>query len=306
MNGKQPMVDIITRSKDRILLLRRAMASALDQTFQDWRMVIVNDGGNREEVEKLVREHEGRFQGRCRLIHNPTSLGMEAASNRGITASDSPYLVIHDDDDSWHPTFLEECLTFLEAKAYPSVGGVITHSTKIVERIDREKVIVERQEPYNSWVLSVHIARMIVENMFPPISFLYKRSVLDEIGGYDEQLPVLGDWEFNLRFLEKYDIYVIPKALANYHHRLSTSELKYGNSIIRDINKHVVYDTLLRNRLLRRDMAAGRIGMGYLVNFGRSVLELQGHMNYLKVQSPRGLVQKAGKALGRICSKVIR
>ena len=50
------------------------------------------------------------------VIHNVESVGMEAASNIGITASESEYLVINDNDDTWHLGFLEKTVSYLDAR----------------------------------------------------------------------------------------------------------------------------------------------------------------------------------------------
>lgn len=267
---KRYKVAIITRTKNRPLLLRRAIESVLGQTFQDWIMVIVNDGGKKEDVEDLIQEYNDRFIGRCLVIHNQISKGMEAASNIGIRASDSEYLVIHDDDDSWHPLFLERCVGFLDTNPYPSIRGVITYSIRILERIEDNKIIIEHREPFNTWMRSVSLFRMAANNVYPPISFLYKRDVLNEIGYYREDLPVLGDWEFNLRFMSKYDVFLIPEELAYYHHRLSIKSGEYSNSVVGHDDRHIFYDTLIRNELLRNDLQRNTLGMGYLVNLGKS------------------------------------
>ena len=51
-------VAIITRTKDRPILLRRAIRSALNQTFRDWLLVIVNDGGEPETIKLVVDEFD--------------------------------------------------------------------------------------------------------------------------------------------------------------------------------------------------------------------------------------------------------
>lgn len=267
---KKYKVAVITRTKNRPVLLRRAIESVLGQTFQDWTMVIINDGGKKEDIEDLFREYKDRFLGRCQTIHNQTSRGMEAASNIGIRASNSEYVVIHDDDDSWHPLFLEKCVNFMDTNPYPNIRGVITYSIRILERIENNKIIIEHREPFNMWLKSVSLFRMAASNVFPPISFLYKREVLDEIGYYREDLPVLGDWEFNLRFMSKYDIFLIREELAYYHHRLSIKSGDYSNSVVGHDNKHIFYDTMIRNELLRKDLERHELGIGYLVNLGKS------------------------------------
>lgn len=263
-------VAVITRTKNRTLLLRRAIESVLGQTFQDRVMVIVNDGGIKQDVDRLVAEYKNEFRDRCRVVHNDTSVGMEAASNIGLKAAESKYVVIHDDDDSWHPAFLEKCVAFLSENPYPNVAGVITHAARILERIEHERLIMERREPFNAWCKSVSIYRMAAGNIFPPISFVYERKVLDQIGYYREDLPVLGDWEFNLRFMSLYDIGLIPEELAYYHHRLQIVSGEYSNSVVGDDSKHALYDTFLRNELLRKDLENNAIGIGYLVNISKS------------------------------------
>ena len=138
------------------------------------------------------------------VIHNETSTGMEAATNVGIAASESDYIVIHDDDDSWEPNFLSSCLQFLQQKN--SYKGVITLSTTIQERIEGANVTKLDSHAFNSHLKSVDLSHIAIRNKFPPISFLFSRAVHDEIGGFNEEMPVLGDWDFNLRFLMKADI----------------------------------------------------------------------------------------------------
>ena len=267
---KYGKVAIITRTKNRNILLRRAIESVLCQEMQDWIMVIVNDGGDKGALELLLEEYRPNFHNRLHVIHHEQSKGMEAASNAGIKSVDSEYVVIHDDDDSWHPRFLKECVDFLDQTTYPNTMGVVTHSTRILEHIEGDKVIPYHKEPFNTWLNSISIYRMAADNVFPPISFVYRRNVFDEIGYYREDLPVLGDWEFNLRFVSKYNIHVIREELAYYHHRLAITDGDYSNSVIGGDEKHKYYDTILRNELLRDDIKNNKIGLGYLVNISKS------------------------------------
>jgi glycosyltransferase involved in cell wall biosynthesis len=276
-----PAVAIITRTKDRTLLLRRAIESVLGQIFQGWIMVIVNDGGARAPVDELVESYKDRFNGRSCVIHNETCLGMEAASNIGLKGSESRYVVIHDDDDSWHPAFLQRCTGFLDTNPYPHVAGVITYTVRVLERITHDRVVFERKEPFNAWCKSVTIYRMAASNIFPPISFVYERRVFDQIGYYRKDLPVLGDWEFNLRFMRRYDIFLIPEELAFYHHRVDATSGVFSNSVIGGDSKHLFYDTLLRNELLRDDLENNRIGMGYLTNISKSFDNLHGQLSLI-------------------------
>ena len=119
-------VAVITRTKNRNILLPRAINSVLSQTSPEWVHVIINDGGDTEELESTILPFRENYGDRLIVIHNEFSLGMEAASNKAIMAVDSDYIVIHDDDDSWQETFLEETIAVLENNQFPS-GSVFAH-----------------------------------------------------------------------------------------------------------------------------------------------------------------------------------
>lgn len=261
-------VAVITRTKDRPLLLSRALQSVAGQTCKLTHWVLVNDGGARESVDAIAAEAKKRGLPTT-VIHHEVSLGMEAASNAGIRACNTEFVVIHDDDDSWDSTFLDTCIGFLREKS--CYGGVVTHSVKVEEEITSDRVREIARSPFNPGLLSVYLVDVAHENRFPPISFLYRRTTLERIGLYDESLPVLGDWDFNLRFLQHFDIGVVPQGLANYHHRtaLTTSTNKYGNTLFAGRSQHIEFDALLRNRMLRHDLDRGTFGLGLLMSLGR-------------------------------------
>lgn len=232
-------VSVITRTRDRPILLQRACQSVLSQSHTDWRHIIVNDGGNRDVVEQVVRSFSPEYGQRVMLIHRETSSGMEAASNHGLRHAEGAFIAIHDDDDSWHPDFLQKTVSFLRAKdpSHP-IQGVITHSQRIVEEIVGDEVRLRGSNPFNNWINTISVWRMLEENCFPPISFLFSDLALKRVGFFNESLPVLGDWEFNLRFLRYFDIGVIPEQLANYHHRTNAGGANYANTVGNADPKH--------------------------------------------------------------------
>ena len=109
-----PTVAIIMRTQDRPLTLDRALRSILGQRFQDWELIIVSDAGNLAVINRVLARYAEALDGRCRLLHREVSSGMEAASNFGVTHSRAHYVVLHDDDDSWHPDFLWATVGFPE------------------------------------------------------------------------------------------------------------------------------------------------------------------------------------------------
>jgi glycosyltransferase involved in cell wall biosynthesis len=264
----KPIVAIITRTKNRPILLKRAAESVAQQTYSDYVWVVVNDGGDPGAVHNVI-EQSAVDRRKVVVVNNPISVGMEAASNIGIRAAVSDYIVIHDDDDSWNPDFLKKTLGFLEGKHGLRYSGVITRCEYVSEEIAGDTVIEHGRYPYMEWVRNVHLAEMACGNIFAPISFLYRRRLFDEVGGYNETLPVLGDWYFNLEFLLRADIGVLPEKLAYYHHRDRGGHASsYSNSVIGGISKHEEFLSVASNEFVRRNSVKFPGALAILVGFG--------------------------------------
>lgn len=258
-------VAVITRTKDRPLLLRRALDSVHNQTMQDFIHVIINDAGAPDKVDALVKTLRKSAKEKIVIIHNSESNGMEAASNKAIKSVASEYIAIHDDDDTWHPEFLERTVSILENN---EAAGVVVRTSKVTEEILDDEVRRLKVEHWMPDMKAVNLYRQCIDNQMTPITFIYRRSVLDEIGYYDESLPVLGDWDFGIRFLQKYDVEFLDPgfALANYHHRKFIAGSSANNSFGEGTDKHRYYSNKLMNKYLREELRKGQLGVGYIMS----------------------------------------
>ncbi len=261
---------IVMRTRDRPLLLRRALESVLGQSCPRWRLTIVNDGGEKEPVDALVAEYENRLDGRARVLHRETSQGMQNASNAAIRLLETDYLVVHDDDDSWEPPFLEKTVRFLE-QAPPGTKGVITLARKIVEKIENGTATETERSSYNGGLTEVNLFQMLGENRFPPISFVFEKAAYEAAGPFREACSILGDWDFNIRFLLRFDIGLIPEELANYHFRTADDTSAYGNTVTSGLAEHVYFDNRLRNQWLREELEKGALGRGALACLSKTL-----------------------------------
>lgn len=279
---RQASVAIITRTKNRPLLLRRAAASVANQRYSNYVWVIVNDGGDEQAVREVIEDCQiDRRQ--IILVSNLQSLGMEAASNAGIAACTSDYVVIHDDDDALHPDFLSKAVAFLETPGGKRYGGIISGTEYVSEEIRGDQVIEHARRPYMSWVKNVQFSELLAQNFFAPISFLYRREIYDSVGGYNPDLPVLGDWFFNLEFVLRADIKVLPETLAYYHHRDFGDSSKtgvYANSVIGGQSKHEEFASVFRNIFLRKYGHEG--GLSTAVSMGYFASDLRGRIERLE------------------------
>lgn len=259
---KNGSVAIIMRTKDREILLARAFASVLAQKYQNWRLYLINDGGSLASVDKLVSAHARVFDGRIKVIHNPVSMGMEAASNCAASILKEDYVIVHDDDDSWHPDFLEQTVAFLEKEENISYGAVYTNCLVIREVIEGDRVKETSREEWGFFKQFIDGRDILRENSMPPICVLMRGDAVRKIGLFNSELPVLGDWDYFLRLFQLTDIGTLNQVLAYYHHRPKSSA-QYGNTVVDGVDTHKQYQTLYRNALLRKflDYDPTRLGL---------------------------------------------
>lgn len=266
MTSLADQVSIVTRTKDRPLLLRRSIESVLNQTHENWLHIVVNDGGNGEVLQGVISQFSSRYRQRLKLIENSQSLGTSAALNIGMKAAETHYVVTHDDDDTWHPAFLEKSLASLTTskKLVPKTRGIISHATAINESIEGDRVFEKYRYSFNGWIKTIALTRLAAGNFIPPISFLFDRTVFSEIGFFNEEINFAEDWEFYLRFLSRFEIAVLPEHLANYHLRSASTDA-YGNTVTAGIDHHITVGAAIKNEMVRQDLASGKFGLGYLI-----------------------------------------
>ncbi|WP_299167843.1 glycosyltransferase family 2 protein [uncultured Arthrobacter sp.] len=273
-------VAIIMRTKNRPLLLERALQDVLRQTYEEWVLLIVNDGGETRDMEQLLERHASALAGRASVLHHPQSKGMEAASNAGIQASASQFIAIHDDDDEWHPEFLDRTVRHLEDG---EDGGVAVRTEIVWEEIRGEQINELDREIFWPQMRSVTLFDMLRNNRCVPISVLYRRSVHENVGYFDESLSVVGDWEFYLRFLQHHRMGFIDGTPLAYWNRRREAAGDLANSVAQQ-DEHIRLDLEVRERHLREYVAAQGMGaLLYLTSYNqREYDHLHQRKNYLE------------------------
>jgi glycosyltransferase involved in cell wall biosynthesis/predicted O-methyltransferase YrrM/Tfp pilus assembly protein PilF len=182
-----PLVSVVIACYNYGHLLPEAVESVLGQTFQDFEIIIVNDGSTDNTVEAanlLIQQHCGRH--RIRLITQPNSGQPAAARNAGIRAAAGEYVLPLDADDKIAPTFLEKTVAVL--RTAPEVGVAYTH----IQHFGAIQTVYACG-PFEAAVL----AR---DNVLPYCS-LYRRRLWEEGGGY--RLMGYEDWDFWLTLAER-------------------------------------------------------------------------------------------------------
>ena len=277
--AQSPRVTVVTRTRNRPVLLTRALQSVGAQSFQDLELVIVNDAGSTESVDSALESAPEWLRERTQVVTNETSHGREAALEDGLAVSSCEFFAIHDDDDSWEPGFLAACVAHLDD--HPEHGAVATRCD-VVDEIVTDEGLTERgrwvmTQDKESWTL----IDTMVANYVPPISQLIRREVADRIGHWDGNLLTQADWDFNLRLLATSPVgFINGEPLAHWHHRDSTDGTM-GNSVVVDAVHHRTDNLAIRDRYARLSLE----GAGTEASVSHSAPAAPGNLGLLLVSA---------------------
>ena len=170
-----------------------------------------------------------------------------------MAATDSEFVAIHDDDDLWAPEFLERTVKALRASV------ALICSTRVVERYEREtpegEFEVYEERIFHDGLPGFGLQFLYRTNRAVPIGILYRRRLHELVGPYDESLPVVGDWEFNLRAAAVTEMLLVDVPLAYWSLRPQADGAE-ANSVQRQA-EHARFDASVRARAIRDDLQSG-------------------------------------------------
>lgn len=199
-----PLVSIIMPTFNRRVRLAHAVASVLGQTHDRTELVVINDAG--EDVEDVIASVDPT--GRVTYLRLPQKRGPAGARNLGLAVARGDYLGFLDDDDELDPHHVASLVAELERGEHEMVYA---GARRIVQE-DRgdEVVTLGVEDPCAVWAKQHHPDELLVHNPIPIMSPLFSRRVYEEIGGFDDTLPVLEDWEFWIRMTRRFSMKHVP------------------------------------------------------------------------------------------------
>jgi len=190
-------VSVLVRTRDRPRLLAEALESVARQTRPPLEVVVVNDGG--EPVGHILASFAKRLT--IRPVTHPAALGRAAAANAGVTAAQGRWIALLDDDDLFLPHHLETL-----SKAVAATPAEVVHAACRLVRPDGEEVMgapVQRDD-------------LLLANTIPTCATLVARAALLAVGGFDEGLPFLEDWDLWIRLARRREFIYVDQVTSIY------------------------------------------------------------------------------------------
>lgn len=232
MHDQNPKVSVVIPTYNRAHLISRAIQSVLDQTYQDFEIIIVDDGST-DNTEEIVKNFEIP---KIKYIRHNGNKGASAARNTGIKASKGEYIAFQDSDDEWFPDKLEQQMKVFSNA--PSNVGVVYSG---FYRIEVNKKL---------YIPDAHIAQkegnihnqLLKGNFIGTPAVLIKKECFENVKYFDEEIPALEDWELWIGISKYYCFKYINKPLL-YSYSTPNSVNLHKKSLIKAI------ETIIANNL---------------------------------------------------------
>ena len=181
----------------------KALDSVKAQTFKCYYDVIVVNDGSRDNSQKLVENYNfDDYRFNLTLI-NQKNGGVSAARNAGLRASRGDIIAFLDSDDEWYQDKIEKQIDLFNKKPEIDLLGCAFNGLYI-EKLPAGKL------------LKINVNRLIYKNFFQPSTVIMKKSILDEIGYFDENQRYAEDLNYFIRVASKFNCYFCNLIVINY------------------------------------------------------------------------------------------
>jgi glycosyltransferase involved in cell wall biosynthesis len=209
-----PKISVIIPSYNHATFIAEAIQSVLNQTFQDFEILIIDDGSKDNSVEVIRTFVDPRIH----FSVNEENKGAVYTTNKMITLASSEYIALLNSDDLWETDKLAKQIEFMEQnKQYGAVfsnAQVINQDGSPFQNHKHFYATVFEQKNRSRFEWLNYFFN--VGNCLCHPSILIRKSVYDDIGLYNPLMASLPDFEMWVRMCLKYEIYVMPEKLVRF------------------------------------------------------------------------------------------
>ena len=273
-----PNISIIMPTYNRARYLKDAVDSVLAQTYQDWELIVVDDGSTDHTVEVLnqcVKQDK-----RIYYIHQ-SNLGGATARNAALTKSTGQYIAFIDDDDCWLPKKLEMQVKLMDSR--PEVGFCYTRFQiykKVEDRLEKGTLF----PPF----LATKFEELF-DAFIAPSAAIFRKTCLDQAGWFNVQHSRCEDFDLWLRVGQITQIAPIDEVGAftvmDERHRGIDNEIlswKMGIKFIKRIKltpQYSYYRPFLKTHIAKRHYWIAREDLDHqrywsaAIHFAKAILE---------------------------------
>ena len=200
-------------------VLSKMLASVAKQRFTDWELCLVDDCSQDPDLRRAL-EAAAAADPRIRVAHRESNGGIVAASNDALAMAEGEFVALLDHDDALHPEALQQVCAAIDADPSGSTDYVYT---------DEDKVDLAGRHSQPFFKPDWSPERMRTQ-MYTCHLSVFRRSLVEEVGGFDPEFEGSQDWDLVLRVTERARrIAHVPRIL--YHWRMLDSSVAAGGDV---------------------------------------------------------------------------
>ena len=202
---RPPRFSVVMPVWNRAAVVGGAIESVLAQTRRDYELLVIDDGST-DAIEDAVRPFlQGPAVRFLRLPHG----GVSVARNAGIAAARGATIAYLDSDNRWHPAFLERMAAALDGSA----ARVAYCDFAVYRRHPLTRRVRRVRHRFSAFEFSA----LLDDNSIDINTLVHDRSLIEETGGWDEQLERMNDWDFILRLTSHVAPLHVEETLVDYY-----------------------------------------------------------------------------------------
>jgi glycosyltransferase involved in cell wall biosynthesis len=203
-----PAVSIIIATYNRANFLPETIESIFRQTFQDFEVIVVDDGSTDDTRSVLER-----YGSRIRYVYQENR-GPSAARNAGVKLATAPWISFQDSDDLCTPNHLETLYGYVIKNSDVGMvfanGNYLTgleHNREIIIPADKSKRLAER---------GVSLCDLFEKSILRLQAAVISKAAYGAIGGHDESLRICMDLDLGFRLLMNYPVAYLDQVVFSY------------------------------------------------------------------------------------------
>jgi glycosyltransferase involved in cell wall biosynthesis len=194
-------VSVIIPTLNRINTLQRAIDSVIAQSFKSIEIIVVDNGSSDGSVNMLKKNYPT-----VKLIHEHKS-GVSASRNKGIMYAKNTWIAFLDSDDAWDQKKLEKQINLLH-NSHDKYR--LIHTNEIWIRNGKKINQMKKHQKFGGYIFNECLSLCCIS----PSSVLIDRSIFDDMGLFNENLPVCEDYDMWLRICSKEAVLFIDEKLT--------------------------------------------------------------------------------------------
>ncbi len=198
-------ISVIIPTYNREYTIVRAIESVLEQTYPVSEIIVVDDG-SADNTGGIVTEMNDE---RIRYIKQDENRGAAAARNKGASLARFPMIAFHDSDDEWRPDKIEKQVAYMKGH-----GEYRLVYTAYVRHMDSAEYIVPEIDGDLKLEGSI-LPEILFQNTVGTCTVLMEKDLFDSIGGFDESLRSLEDWDMIIRAARATGFGFVPEPLVD-------------------------------------------------------------------------------------------